>query len=385
MKSFCRDGNSPSISKEDLRAMEVDLDKDTNDREMLDSESCSLDDDDVDISEKCEKATSDAGNNHHKFSVDLAVVRRAYSRLFGIPGLPFQAALINALLYLSKEIEIDVKYHHEFERDPNFLNVFLTVMEIPALHTPEFIENATPHFCKVLGYLPMSAQASLCHIWSQFSKERLKEMVDNLQQLITVKVISTNWGRQIFVNEDEGITGGVRVLKMLYYASILAGEMDNPNLVAAEQAQNEEADDNLQELLQGAVGHDSKEKFQPKRDPLAKKLGVNCLDCRMPTVAWEDFVNEPLSDQIEMEKEYRDYQIFKHENDTKFSFLAHPFVLTTAIKNQGMNFDNRVRMLNERRQSIYQSIIHGAPTTPYLRLKIRRDHIIADALVAVSL
>ncbi len=41
-------------------------------------------------------------------------------------------------------------------------------------------------------------------------------------------------------------------------------------------------------------------------------------------------------------------------------------------------------MMNERRSSILQSLVHGAPTTPYLRLRIRRDHIIDDALVSVG-
>lgn len=67
----------------------------------------------------------------------------------------------------------------------------------------------------------------------------------------------------------------------------------------------------------------------------------------------------------------------------KFSFMHYPFILTPATKMMGLYFDNRIRMYSERRISILQSVT-GQPSNPYLRLKVRRDHIIDDALVEVS-
>ena len=49
----------------------------------------------------------------------------------------------------------------------------------------------------------------------------------------------------------------------------------------------------------------------------------------------------------------------------------------------GLYYDNRIRMHSERRFNYHQSLVLGAPQTPYLRLKVRRDHIIDDALVEV--
>ena len=111
---------------------------------------------------------------------------------------------------------------------------------------------------------------------------------------------------------------------------------------------------------------------------MEKLLGINPLDCREPLIPWEDFINEPLSEHIEMDKDYANY---KSELDSKFSFMNHPFLLTTTAKNLGMYYENRIRMINERRASLF-SLLHGA--MPYLRLRIRRDHVIDDALVAVS-
>lgn len=63
--------------------------------------------------------------------------------------------------------------------------------------------------------------------------------------------------------------------------------------------------------------------------------------------------------------------------------MRHAFILTPATKTMGLYFDNRIRMYSERRISFFQCMA-GQPSLPYLRLKVRRDHIIDDTLVEVS-
>lgn len=62
--------------------------------------------------------------------------------------------------------------------------------------------------------------------------------------------------------------------------------------------------------------------------------------------------------------------------------MHYPFILTPATKTLGLYYDNRIRMYSERRISFFQTAV-GQPTNPYLKLKVRRDHIIEDALVEV--
>lgn len=82
----------------------------------------------------------------------------------------------------------------------------------------------------------------------------------------------------------------------------------------------------------------------------------------------------------------KDFANYKRDGDNvandKFTFMKYAFVLTPATKILGLYFDNRIRMYSERRLSILQTVV-GQPTNPYLRLKVRRDHIIDDALVEV--
>lgn len=357
---------SPPTSKEELRAMEVDLDKDTDDN-VSESDSA----DDVTVSVKDSELT-----------LDITSLRRSYKELFSIPDVPFQDVLVNALVYLSKNMELQMKYQSPYEKDPNFLNIFMIVLEIPILFNPEFIDSATPRFCRVTGMLPIAAQAKLAKMWSRFPIGWLKDLLHGLQQLITVKCITTEWSRSYVVNDNIDITGAVKVMKILYYASLLGGRLDSPELLETERTMMSEMEASLNELYQGAIGRDHKERNPPREDPLAKELGVDALCCRFPLLESGDFVNEPLSDVIEMDK---DYTYYKAESQDRFTFMTHSFILTTAVKNLGLYYDNRIRMIEERRSSILQSFLNGGLHMPYLKLRIRRDHIIDDALVNVSM
>lgn len=102
------------------------------------------------------------------------------------------------------------------------------------------------------------------------------------------------------------------------------------------------------------------------QDPLAKELGITALDARKPFIPFTDFYNEPLSDAIEMDK---DFAYYKSEEPMKFSFMNYAFILTPATKTLGLYYDNRIRMYSERRMSFLQTVV-GQPTNPYLRLKV---------------
>lgn len=122
------------------------------------------------------------------------------------------------------------------------------------------------------------------------------------------------------------------------------------------------------------------------------------MNCRKPYLPFEEFYNELLSDAVEMDRDFANYKselgkrskkIYAIRFDKKllfagkFSFMHYPFILTPATKTMGLYFDSRIRMYSERRISVLQAY-RGTPSNPYLKLKVRRDHIIDDALVEVS-
>ena len=319
-------------------------------------------------------------------NVDLSSVHRSFGRLMELPDLPFQNALINALRTLAKTIDLEFRHTRQLERHPFYLNIFVLIMEIPLLHSPEFIESAYPEFCKALGQMPLAGQVTLSKYWSNYNGDRLRDMVLSLQQLITVKLIDNEnrWGRGFHINDDDSITGPIKVMKVLYYASMYGGQKDS-SAVLEEERELLESENQLQsELLgAGAMGHDSKEPRQTREDPLSKELDISHADCREPLVPYDDFINDTLNDNISVEIDYK-YKLESEDNPNKFSFANYSFVLTTASKQMSLYMDNRIQMYKERRSSILQTIIHGMPPMPFLRVRVSRDRIIDDALVAVS-
>ncbi|CAL7945036.1 ubiquitin protein ligase E3A isoform X1 [Xylocopa sonorina] len=309
--------------------------------------------------------------NNVDTSVDLPAVRRAFAALWSLPGEVFKSALVNALVTLADNIELDLRVFRIMPWDnmDSLLNVFLIVFEIPMLGNSEYLELALHMLCKALSCFPIVAQAKLARVWAKHCKSRLPSILQALQELITVKVIGGSFTRDYCVQDADTITAPTKVMKILYYASMLAGELDECDLNTDEDGESTSNDKSGRSLS------------QIPQDPLAKELGITALDARKPFIPFTDFYNEPLSDAIEMDK---DFAYYKSEEPMKFSFMNYAFILTPATKTLGLYYDNRIRMYSERRMSFLQSVV-GQPTNPYLRLKVRRDRLIDDALVELEM
>ena len=300
---------------------------------------------------------------------------------------------MTAVQYLSRTLDSDLRATNVFSCHPDYVNIFVIIMEIPVLDSLEFLESAMPQFCKTVGLLPLNVQAQLARVWSAYTRDRLKQMVSCVQQLITVRVVTSHWPQSAQLHDDECITGAAQLLKILYYASVVGGRRDSALVLAAEATSSDHI--TLRDLLEAdsTIERTFERKDRPSRwvDPLARELTVQAVDCREPLVAFEEFVNESLSDAIEMDKDYTHYRAAMipeaAQAASKFSFMLHPFLLTTAVKNLGLFYDNRIRMISERRASVLQNIYDGgqAMSLPYLRLHIQRDQIVNDALVNVCL
>lgn len=309
-------------------------------------------------------------------SVDIDAVRRVYNRL--LSNEKIETAFLNALVYLSPNVECDLTYHNVYSRDPNYLNLFIIVMENGNLHSPEYLEMALPLFCKAMSKLPLAAQAKLVRLWSKYSADQIRRMMETFQQLITYKVISNEFNSRNLVNDDDAIVAASKCLKMVYYANVVGGDIDTDH---NEEEDEEPIPESSELTLQELLGEERRNKKGPRVDPLETELGVKTIDCRKPLIPFEEFINEPLNDVLEMDK---DYTFFKVETENKFSFMTCPFILNAVTKNLGLYYDNRIRMYSERRITVLYSLVQGQQLNPYLRLKVRRDHIIDDALVRVS-
>ncbi|KAI1899651.1 hypothetical protein AGOR_G00063980 [Albula goreensis] len=370
-------------TKEELKSLQAkDEDKDEDEKEKAACSATAMEEDSEASSSRTGEDSTQGDNNVTKLgpdevSVDVEAVRRVYSKL--LANEKVEAAFLNALVYLSPNVECDLTYHNVYSRDPNYLNLFVIVMENSNLHSPEYLEIALPLFCKAMSKLPLPALAKLARMWSHYSADQVRRMTETFQQLITYKVISNEFNGRNLVNDDDAVTAATKCLKIVYYANVLGGDLDiEHNEEEDEEPVPESSELTLQELL----GEERRNKKGPRVDPLETELGVKTIDCRCPLIPFEEFVNEPLNDVLEMDK---DYTFFKVETENKFSFMTCPFILNAVTKNLGLYYDNRIRMYSERRITVLYSLVQGQQLNPYLRLKVRRDHIIDDALVRLEM
>ncbi|CAJ1059847.1 ubiquitin-protein ligase E3A [Xyrichtys novacula] len=308
-------------------------------------------------------------------SVDIEAVRRVYDKLLTIEQV--EAALVNAIIYLTPNMELDLEYLDVYETNPDYLNIFIIVMENTNLHSPEYLEVALPQFCKAMSKLPVKALARLSKLWSRYELPHIRRMMETFQQLITFTVVSNEYDSENLVNDDETVVTATQCLKVVFYASIQAGDVD------VEHNEEDEEDSESDELtLHELLGEERLYKKGPRVDPLEKELGVRPLDSINPLIPFEDFINESVNEVVEMDK---DFTFFKVNAETKFSFQTCPFILSVITKSQGLYYDNRIRMYSERRLTALYSMVQGEQPNPYLKLKVRRDHIIDDALVRLEM
>ena len=363
------------MTKEEVRSLEGEKDVD------------SCEEDDVDLSDVKVKENVGAKikkNASAVCTVDIPAVRRSYEKLFGLDNSIFESGLVNALVMLCTNLEIDLKSKPNVAMDVNFLNLYEIVLELPCIGYEAYLENVLPLVCRGVSLLPVISQTALTRLWSQHSAASLKSMLENLQQILSLKVYTGTFTREHLMNDDETLTSVVTVIRILYYASLLAGAGDKPDWDTAELPMMDA--DNFSSIE--IAGNASRKRYH---DPISEELSLSPLDVRSPLIPQEEFYNEPLNETIEMDRDFANWKMpqeqamYSSTKGEKFSFMSHPFILSPATKAQALYYDNRIMMYRERRMNIMQSVMFGgSEINPYLRLAIRRDHIIEDALVELE-
>lgn len=373
-------------SKEELRAKEVDLDKDLDCAEVLSEAEGAV----AVCQAKENKSTSfkniASGVKGLQYTLDISSLHRTYEALFQCPEEEFASTLMSAISrLLSDSLSIQLRvYRESFNANPNNINIFLILLENPAINSVEYIEGVLPELCSTVSQLGVREQGILVRHMASWEPTRLRRLLESLHQLITIKLLTTEFTREFTINDETTITNATQVMKLLYYGSILGGELDLPLLKdMTPEDVNMESTPLHDDPFLGITGTGKDLAIRsPPVDALGSVLDIHTLDARIPVIPLSEFYDDFLSDQLEMD---RDFAYYKAGSGDKFSFLHFPFVLTPATKSLGLYYDNRIRMYSERRMSIYQTLMDGMPANPYLKLRIRRDHIIDDSLVELEM
>lgn len=270
--------------------------------------------------------------------------------------------------------------------------IFLTSISAPC----QFLDSLMVKMCESIPHLPVWAKARVAWIWAKHCQSYLKVLLESLQQIISCQAVKAIYEKHTCIEMNEAINNATRTMKILYYANILAGEYDRTRVREDPiDADSFTLDDEYSVRFLTGDLDDPVKKSTFVEDPLSIELNVSAMDSRQPLIPFVEFYNELLSDALEMDQDYLNYYNWSmrqegrdfsgDSSDTKTSFMLYSFILTPAKKTLAMYFHSRIRMYSEGRINILNTHFSGQPASPYLKLKVRRDHLIEDALIELEL
>ena len=129
----------------------------------------------------------------------------------------------------------------------NMLTCSSSQWKMPILQSTG-LEGAIPNFFKAIAALPHKAQVHICRLLAESDSVFLKDLVNHLQQLIAVEIMSKDWSQSQQPNENIICSGATRLMRLVYYATMLLSRIDNKELLSKEK---KHAEENLQQILQG--------------------------------------------------------------------------------------------------------------------------------------
>lgn len=189
--------NLKNLNKEDFRTLEGDLDKDKD-------ESGITSDDDESMLRELPR---------HHTSVDLKSLRRSMTNLLETKASAFDS-LNNALQSLALSISVDLRLLTQREKIEEIITVFVIIFEIIIIGKSDFVDVALPTICKAASYLPIWAQARLVCIWAHHCRDGLRKLLETLQQLISLQVITGTYHENAFIQDNEHIINATKLMKV---------------------------------------------------------------------------------------------------------------------------------------------------------------------------
>ncbi|KAH8411191.1 hypothetical protein KR222_010053, partial [Zaprionus bogoriensis] len=355
--------------------------------------------------------------------VDFRGLRRVKRLLFSAPCQTISDRLTSSVAQLAEYIHYMRMFRQDFwEQVLHCLVICFDMVTNTTANNSvtdmEYVDRVLPKLCHAAAAMPLRAQARLAKIWAEYCPDQLQALLSACQQQITLqvlldeesvrenehiisvtKVLKVNWRSSLFRSVHLQIAF-LSVLQILFYANILASVLERPScrLPLQEQSENEVAAGSSEEGDDLFVYSSLQQPHMPKfaEDPLEKCLQVSYIDCRNPLLPLEEFYNEALSEHIQMHQDYLSYKTLAMESElgsshtNYFCFMLYAFILTPATKVDALYYDCRMRMYSERYSSLY-SIINNfgqdgqEEARPDLKLTVRRDQLINDALIGLEL
>eukprot|EP01043_Picozoa_sp_COSAG02_P045858 COSAG02_NODE_4235_length_5605_cov_100.933527_2_plen_820_part_00 len=95
----------------------------------------------------------------------------------------------------------------------------------------------------------------------------------------------------------------------------------------------------------------------------------------------EDFYNDAVNQLVNMKDDYKrwEYWVSEDERHPKFSFCSYPFILDAHSKSIVIRSDGERQMRVRMERNLFAHLLSGGQSHFYLKVKVRRDHLLDDA------
>lgn len=301
--------------------------------------------------------------------VDVPSVRRVYEQLFKSDV----NAIINTLANVMDSY-CTIVARDESLRNSAPLNHVVIIFENPLLHSPEFLERAYPQFLKMIMSLSINQKASLIEWYASYSLEDLSKLISSLRQLILVTTLNQD-DSTIALQSNTAIASATHTLMLFYIANLLIAKRNN-----SLRPHSSNLHSSIATSLPEVVAARKLNIFQI----LLSKFDVHPAEVLHLPIPFEEFTLEFVNSSVDMAIDYRRQKHkFLEDGSHMFSFLDHPFVLSTANKVETIRLDHNFKMFNERQRTLFHTVLTGIPDLPFLVLQIDRHDIVNDALAQV--
>lgn len=151
-------------------------------------------------------------------NVDLNSLRRAMATLLETKASAFDS-LNNALQSLAMSICVELRILSDRDKIEEIITVFVIIFEIIVIGKTDFVDVALPTICKAASYLPVWAQARLACIWACHCREGLRKLLETLQQLISLQVITGTYHENSIIQDNECIVNATKLMKVHTFPS----------------------------------------------------------------------------------------------------------------------------------------------------------------------
>ncbi|EEY68879.1 HECT E3 ubiquitin ligase, putative [Phytophthora infestans T30-4] len=253
---------------------------------------------------------------------------------------------------------------------PRALRFFLVLFEHPSMFDPDYL-NVVGGLCRLFFYLSEDAKALVREQWmNSYSADELHRLLDILQQAITVCLY------------------GSRKMDLVYAACGVLAEL---HVVNRERVSGMEPFATYEEFYNDAVNSEVDVVQDYSRSIIFWKKRRAATRAARRVASEEILRRRQLNgDQNEAERErewvqeeaQQDAERMPERQLSEMSFCDFPFVLDAASKSKVLQIDSDLEQRSRAQDAVLSRsiVLMESSASPYLLLKVRREHIVEDAM-----